>query len=203
MRKFLASKSWLSSVGYAPNGRFIATGGSDSTVKIWNIEGGDLIGEFRTESAVLSIAISPDSKKILYGTSTKAALIDLNGNSLVEYSGGGTWVNGVAFSPDGRWVATGGKENSAKIWSINGNLMQELAGHTQQLFSLQFSPNGKFLLTGAEDGKAIVWDVSGKLLKEIKGHNSWIRNVAFSPAGNLVATGSGDNTVILWEISFK
>lgn len=205
IREFLGHTGWISSVAYAPNGKFMVTGSADSSAIIWDTETSEEIDKIETEEGVLAVDIYPNlsatHKYVLLGTVGGGLLVNLQEGTKIKLSIPGSWVNGVAFSPDGQLVATVGKDNAAKLWNLNGKLLRSFTGHTGQVFSVAFSHDGKYLLTGADDNTAILWDMEGNAVKILDGHSSWVRNVAFSPDGKYIATGSGDNTVILW--SFK
>jgi len=110
-------------------------------------------------------------------------------------------VTSVAFSPDGRKLATGSWDGAAKLWNIGGG--QELAtlkGHRSYVFSVAFSPDGKRLATGSWDRTVKLWDAdTGQELATLKGHGDGVWSVAFSPDGKRLATGSRDRTAKLWD----
>src|SRR5262252_5917002 len=110
--------------------------------------------------------------------------------------------NSVAFSPDGRWLASGSNDNTVKLWEASsGKLVRSLEGHQDSVSSVAFSPDGRWLASGSNDKTVRLWDASsGRLVRSLEGHRRLVRSVAFSPDGRWLASGSDDNTIKLWEV---
>jgi WD40 repeat protein len=112
-------------------------------------------------------------------------------------------VYSVAFSPDGKTIATGSSDNTLKLWSVDGRELQTFTGHSDRVLSVAFSPDGKTIVTGSGDKTVKLWSVDGRELQTFTGHSDRVLSVAFSPDGKTIATGSFDKTVKLWSVDGK
>ena len=128
------------------------------------------------------------------------ALVDA-GATVDRLEGHEDVVTSVAWSSDGRRVATGSFDRTARIWdATTGGLVRTLAGHGGSVFSVAWSPDGRRVATGSRDKTARIWDATtGEVIRTLEGHRDGVLSVAWSPDGRRVATGSRDNTARIWD----
>jgi WD40 repeat protein len=216
LRTFVGHRAMVMSVKFNPDGKTLATLGWDSQVKLWNPNNSLLKSLNGHQAFIFGLAFSPipstplDKKEelsIIASASTDRTvklwrLGDKEKSSPLRTLKHDGIVMGVAFSPDGKRLATASGDKTIKIWTPEGKLLATLKGHKGAVRKVNFSPDGKRLVSGSADGTVGLWNLEGKiptLLSRLQGHQGGVWIVNFSPDGQVIGSSSGDGTVKLWK----
>jgi len=132
-------------------------------------------------------------------TALRQAVYGVNEHRLEGHSKS---VSSVAFSPDGKTLASASYDNTIKVWNLQSEKpIATLAGHSSSVYSVAFSPDGKTLASASYDKTIKVWDLqSQKPIATLAGHSSSVHSVAFSPDGKTLASASYDKTIKVWNL---
>ena len=201
----------VKSVAYSPDGKRIVTGSFDSTAKVWDAQTGKEILTLKGRAGRVSyVAFSPDSKRIATAgagitartenAANRSAIVwdAATGKELLTLRVHSQEVSSIAFSPDGKRIATNDQDHAATVWdSHTGQELLTLKGHGAPIDSVAFDWDSSYIVTGSADNTARVWDAgSGKELHIFDGHTQEITSVAI--LNQVLATGSADTTAKVW-----
>ncbi|HXG12575.1 MAG TPA: FecR domain-containing protein [Gemmataceae bacterium] len=209
---FKAHPKLVKALAFSPDGSVLATGSMDKVVRFWDpATGAPRPVTFAPQKRDIDvIAFSPDGQLLAtalgYGKggpgSEQIVLWDARtGAELTRLAGHTSMILDLVFAPDGKTLATAGKDGTVKFWDVETR--QERASyreHYREVHALAFSPDGQLLATGGYDLTVRLWDTrTGEVRHLLQGHTRAVKKVAFSPDGRLLASTGGDSLVRLWD----
>ncbi len=186
---------------FSADGQTLFTGDSVQ-VKLWNLAAAREQTTIDTGKGEGTPAISSDGATVASASFERVHLWDVKtGKSRSTEEIHHWWILAVAFSPDGKLLASGARdEATVRIWDVaTGKRHSVLYGHTKAVLSVAFSPDGKRLGSASADGTVKVWDVATGHHQSY-GHIHPVRSVAFSPDGTTLASAGGDRAIKLWDL---
>jgi WD40 repeat protein len=204
----------------SPDGRWLAAGGEDGVLRLWNIASDDVrvspCEVRRCGGPILAATFASTGRYLAVATPGPAVAVWDLGNQgppapPAVLQGSLRRITSMAVSPGGRWLAVGGiggqaEECQALLWDLadrnRGPLV--LRGHEQQILASKFSPDERWLITAGQDLTVRLWDLNHPSPAQthvvLRGHRGWIDCLAVTPNGRWLASGSNDGTVRLWRL---
>jgi WD40 repeat protein len=203
----------VSALVYSPDGRLLVAGGHKQALLI-DVGTNDVRAKMAGQSdAVTAATFSRDGSRLALASGSSGSAGDVriyavtNGqvNPKPEHTlaAHADLIYGLAFSPDGKTLATTGYDRLIKLWDVSsGKEIRTLKDHSDTVYGLAFSPDGTLLASAAADRAVKIWDVaSGTRLYSLGDATDWLYALAWSPDGKHVAAGGVDKSIRVWEVT--
>jgi WD40 repeat protein/serine/threonine protein kinase len=200
-------EDWVYSLAFSLDGRRLASGGWDHTVRIWDLSTRTEERRIRAHTGVVpAVAFSPDGTKVasagddnvikLWDPATGRLLATLRG-----HTGQATGILGLAISPDGSTIASGGGDRTVMLWDVKADDQVTFRDQKSWITCLVSLPDNRSVVSGSGDRSVDLWDAdTGRLTRRLGDHVDWVLCLALSPDGKLLASSGADQEIRVWDL---
>jgi WD40 repeat protein len=219
--RYLYERGEINALAVSPDDRLLASGSDSGGITLWNLTQEPPAprvlrspSDRETRASINDVAFSRDGTILGAAIDDKITLWDITtGQELpLSFVGHQDIITSIAFSSDGKSMATGSYDDSVILWDYRAaKLVDKLSSnHLGRVRSVAFSPDGKLLAAGGDSpmdtegpSEIILWDVPGRepIGEPLLGHKNSVRRLVFSHDGKRLASGSYDETAILWDVT--
>ncbi|MFJ8079153.1 helix-turn-helix domain-containing protein [Streptomyces sp. NPDC096205] len=197
----------VNTVAFTPDGRLLADGSSDGTVRLLRVSDRHVVTTLRVPGRIRAVAFDRDGG-LLAATSTTGPvrLFDPASPAPPRLLPATTGARALAFDPRGARLAVAAADGTVQLWRTGRDPRREavLGGHAGDVNALAYTPDGHRLLSAGADGTVRLWDPDlARSLAALRGHTGEVLGLAVAPGGHALATGGTDRTVRLWDLATR
>lgn len=192
----------VSSIVFAKSSKYFISGSWDRQIKIWDVSSGEEVLTLQHTGAVSALALASEKRILYYAADNTLKVQNIDTEEILSLAYIKKGIETISISPDGCFIAYGGKDKTLRIWDVSNNTgykLTTLGGKINTIKSVTFSPDGTRIAYGSWDDLVRIWNIpTGKRIMSLKGHTHTISSIAYSPDGMMIASGSYDGTIRLW-----
>ena len=197
--------SWVTVLAFSPDGRTLASGHDDGSVRFWDTKTQKFIGEIQAHPmAVSAIAFAPQGDLVATAGEDRVVRVwdEFSHKQVAELISHTDRIPSLAWSPDGETLVSAGWDTSARVWKLNQpDPVILLNSHAEQVFTLGFAPAGTPLAVADSDNDIYLWTdpLTAKVGPVLRGHVDEIRSLAFNQDGSRLASAGADRVIHIWD----
>ena len=200
------------SIAFSPDGKTLATTGTDHIVQLWDIQTGKRRKTFRGHTGTFtSLAYAPDGKTLAAGTRRGVGFLweARTRHPIAKLIGHTSHISALSYTSDGNTIATIGRDGTVRLWSADKNSSQArtrahkalFISHPDEFRAMAYAPDGNTIATGGTQRTICLWNAqTGKKVATLKGHTDVLNCLTFSPDSATLASTSNDETIRLWDV---
>ena len=197
----------VTTVAYSPDGKTLAAGYQDGTIRLWDVASHRLVSTASWGGAVLTLRFTGGGKTLEVADPAAVGVWDLRNEAKItaEPLPGVTGGRCVAFSPDGTTLATGGDDGNVRLWDVatRQEIGAPMSSDLKPVEAVAFSPDGTTVAAASSDGTTQLWDAATQLeagATMVTG-SAAVNALTFAPDGKFLVTGGDDGNVRLWDVA--
>jgi RNA polymerase sigma factor (sigma-70 family) len=203
IRKWRGHHRWVQAVAFAPDGKTLATGGYDQTIRRWQVRSGREVSQpLVHRQRIFGLRYGPGGRSLLaWGAGNTIHAWDLGtGQERLAFDGHQNWIASVVFSPDGRLLSSGSGGFHYRLWDVAAR--REKHRSTRPGGNVvAFAADGRTVAAAGYDGTITIHDAaSGKVLDRPAGARKGVTCLAFSPDGQVLAVAHAPGVLELWDV---